>query len=120
LDGEVKSGLSGFKNTLADRTLFIDLYRLVEKLGVEVFDLLHSHVVLFDQCHDLFTSDIAALLADLKQVLDVHYGPDVNGGDITFSLHFGSLSYVKVQGFPLNIIVQRKPQYYTLRSTLRQ
>ena len=53
----------------------------------QILDLLHAHVEFPDQGHDLVTGDVPTLLADLKQILDVHDGPDVDGDYFTFSLH---------------------------------
>ena len=92
LDGEVESGLGGLEDALADRALLVDLDGLIEELRVEVLDLLHGHVVLFDQRHDLVAGDVAALLADLQEVLDVHDGTNVEGGSVAFSLHCPLLS----------------------------
>ncbi len=83
LDGEVERGLGGLQNALGDRALLVDLDGLIEELGVQILDLFHGHVVLFDQGHDLVAGDVPAFLAELQEILDVHYGPDVDGGDIT-------------------------------------
>ena len=85
LDGEVERRLGGLQDALADRALLVDLYGLVEELGVQVLDLLHGHVVFFDQAHDLFAGDVAALVACQKQVLDVYDSPGVHHGDVIFS-----------------------------------
>ena len=92
LDREVESRLGGLQDALADWALLVYLYGLVEELRVQILYLFHSHVELFYQRHDLVAGDVAALLAYLEEVLHVHYGADVNGGDVSFSLHCCLLS----------------------------
>ncbi len=87
LDRQVERGLGGLQDALRDRALLVDLDGLVEELRIQILDLFHGHVVFLDQGHDLVAGDVAALLAELQKVLDVHYGADVDGGDITFSMH---------------------------------
>jgi hypothetical protein len=92
LDGKVERGFRGLENALSDRALLVDLDRLIEKLRVEVLDLLHRHVEFFDQSHDLVACDVTAFLAEQDELLDVGDGAVVKSGDIAFSLHFSLLS----------------------------
>ena len=71
LDGQIEGGLGGLEDALADGALLVDLDGLIEELRVQVLDLLHGHVVLFDQRHDLVARDVAALLAGQQEILDV-------------------------------------------------
>ncbi len=86
LYGEIESRLGRLEGSVGDGALLVDLDGLIEELGVEVFDLLHGHVELFDQRHDLVTGDVPTL-ARLEEVLNVHDLADVDGGNVVFSLH---------------------------------
>jgi len=82
-----RAGSVGSRTPWLTGLLLVDLDGLVEELRVEVLDLFHGHVVLFHERHDLVAGDVAALLANLQEVLDVHDGANVDSCDVSFSLH---------------------------------
>ncbi len=88
LDRQIESGLDVVEATLGDRALLVDLDGLIEELRVQVFDLFHGHVVLFHQRHDLFAGDVAPLLAELQEFLDVR-----DGANVLLEINYGHLTF---------------------------